>query len=242
MLKKSAKKYFSSDVLFSEDTYKRLYCQQKSVLMMNLVIHQRTHLGILHSGNNQATRHHISGSYRRFQWKIIGILSRPKNFLLSCKYFLYELVEERIFCQKYVSIEVCANFQLNCSQLQSGQGATVRYTEATHFFYIVGLNLNKNNINIRIICITIVLKCGQYCKLFPWEFRLLHWKDSFWIEVSNAFAGRLMFLQHLLLVFTGKHCCLFHWDISHWPLKVEIHRRTVSTDDFHSKSIIEQQA
>ena len=39
------------------------------IMMMNLVIHQRTRLGILHSGNNQATRHHISGSYRRFQWK-----------------------------------------------------------------------------------------------------------------------------------------------------------------------------
>ena len=116
------------------------------------------------------------------------------------------------------------------------------------FFYRVGLvnnlnnrvglvnNLNKNNIKIRIISITIVLKCGQYCKLFPWEFRLLHWKDNFWIEVSNVFAGRLMFLQHLLLVFTGKHCCLFHWYISHWPLKVEIYQRTVSTDDFHSKS------
>ena len=39
------------------------------IMTMNLVIHQRTHLGILHSGNNQATRHHISGSYRRFQWK-----------------------------------------------------------------------------------------------------------------------------------------------------------------------------
>ena len=108
------------------------------------------------------------------------------------------------------------------------------------FFCRVGPNLNKNNNNIRII--TIVLKCGQYCKLFPWEFRLLHWKHNFWIEVSNAFAGRLMFLQHLFLVFTGKHCCLFHWDISHWPPKVEIHQRTVSTDDFHSKSIIEQQA
>ena len=110
------------------------------------------------------------------------------------------------------------------------------------FFYIVGLNLNKNNNNIRIISITIVLKCGQYCKLFPWEFRLLHWKHNFWIEVSNAFAGRLMFLQHLLLVFTGKHCRSYHRDISHWPLKFEIHRRTVTTDGFHSKSMIEQQA
>ena len=142
---------------------------------MNLMIHHRTHLCAYYTqGTIKPQGIIFQAPTEDFNEKIIGILSRPKNFLLSCKYFLYELVEERIFRQKYVSIEVCANFQLNCSQLQSGQGATVRYTEATHFFYIVGLNLNKNNNNIRIISITIVLKCGQYCKLFPWKFRLLH--------------------------------------------------------------------